>query len=77
MGRSCQVLTSGFFALVLCDPKKRPPYFAYNARSASGMNSDIPPDVVYRRLKDQLAGSNPIISSRLSQRMISDPAILR
>jgi len=41
------------------------------------MNSDIPLDVVYRRLKDQRVGSNPIISSRLSQRMISDPAILR
>jgi hypothetical protein len=63
------------FLIFVMIVKKRPPYFAYNARSRFNMTPGIPlfdPD----RRADQYTGSDPLISSRLLKRMILNPAVL-
>src|SRR5215831_2128459 len=59
-----------------CFPvRKKPPYFLLNARSHSDMTLGIPPFTEHHRIIRSTSGSNPHISSRLYQRMITLPAV--
>src|SRR5215475_15795304 len=59
-----------------CFPvRKKPPHFLLNARSHSDMTSGIPPFTEHHRTIRSTSGSNPHISSRLNQRMITPPAV--
>lgn len=55
--------------------KKRPPYFLLNARFHSDLTSHIPLFTEHHRIIRSNSGSNPNISSRLNQRMITHPAL--
>src|SRR5262249_34556395 len=55
--------------------QKKPPHFLLNARSHCDMTLGIPPFTEHHRIIRSTSGSNPHISSRLNQRMITPPAV--